>query len=266
MIYILADNTPSYKEANAQPTVIYRNLMAEGTITNSTLPTTAPRANAVSEGTFDYWLPASVPDTLQCTFGGAQTADGCLIAGHTLGSAGATVNVQYYNGSSWVTLVSATPTDNDPILLLWPARSATGWGIQITTAVAQISALMIGPRLGIPGGIVPGYTPQWASRVITKYPGVSRRGQYFGQRVERAGLSMSASFMPIEYSYALTTMAGFRKHYDDGKAFAWASAPSVFGEDCAYVWAPEGAVIRMPVLAGGQLVNLSIDMEGYAEP
>lgn len=265
MLYITTSTDPTYNANNAQPMVMHRNLLAEGTLASSTLPTTAPRANAVNESTFDYWQPTAAPDTLRVTYGSAQAADGAFFVNHTLGTAGATLTVQYYDGAAWQTQATLSPTSNDPFGFIWPSRSATGWGIQISGAVAQVGVAWIGPRVVIPGGVVPGYSPIWASREITKYSGVSRRGQWFGQRIERAGAKLSASFMPLDYSFALTTLSTFRTRYNNGNAFIWASAPSMFPEDVGYCWAPDGAVFRPTVLAGGSLVNLSLDFEAYCE-
>jgi hypothetical protein len=111
--------------------------------------------------------------------------------------------------------------------------------------------------------VQPEYTPVWSSLEIVKLGGTSRRGHFFGQRVERRGARMQPNFMPVTHSFALTTMKAFRNHYDEGRPFAWASAPSVFSEDVAYCRAPDGATVRTPILAGGQLVSLSLDLEAF---
>lgn len=266
MIYITANTAPAYAEANAQPMVMYRNLLAEGTLANIAAPAGAPRANAVTESTFDFWLADADPQVLQTTLAGAETADCAFFAAHSLGSTGATITVQYFDGSLWQTQAVATPADDQPFAMIWPARSATGWGVQISGGLAQIGVAWVGQRLVIPGGVLPDYAPVWASRVITKLSGASRRGQWFGQRTERTGAKLSASFMPIPHSFALNDLRAFRDHYNEGRAFVWAPAPGVFGEDVAYAWAPEGAVFAPRILAGGELVSLSLDMEAFAEP
>jgi hypothetical protein len=265
MLIVTSSTDPAYIEANAQPMVMYQNLLATATITNSTLPTTAPRANAVNESTFDYWQPTAVPDTLRMVAGASQAADGAFFAAHTLGTAGATLTVQYYDGATWQTQASYSPTSNKPFGFIWPSRSATAWGIQISGAVAQVGVVWIGPRLVIPGGVTPGYVPIWAARRIEKYAGVSRRGQFFGQRIERAGARLQPNFMDVPYSYALTTLSGFRDHYNEGKAFVWASAPGVFPDDAAYVWAPDDAMLESPIRAGGIWCGLSMSLEAYVE-
>lgn len=263
MLIITADSSSAYNEANAQPMVMFRNLLAEGTITDAALPAATPRANAATESTFDYWQPASVPETLRATLAGAEAADGAFFAAHTLGSEGATLTVQYFNGSTWVTQATYAPTSDDPFGFIWPSRSATGWGIQISGAVAQVGIAWIGPRLVIPGGVLPDYQPIWASRRIEKYAGVSRRGQFFGQRIQRAGARLTPSFMDVPYTFAQDTLADFRTHYNEGKAFVWASAPGVFPKDAAYCWATDDAFLQSPVRSGGDWCGLSMDMEAF---
>jgi len=254
----------AYNAANAQPMVGYRNLLAEGTLTNGLLPTGAPRADAVTESTAEYWLPATAPDTLRTTLGAAQNADFCFIGAHTLGTEGSTLTVQYFDGSTWQNIAAHSPSDDQPFMIVFPRRSAAGWGIQVSAAPAQVGVAFIGPRLIIPGGVQPDYQPIWATRRITKFPGTTRRGHFLGQRIERAGASVSASFMPIAHSFALTNMADFRNHFNDGRAFIWAPAPGIFTRDVAYCWAADDATFAPSILAGGDLVNLSLRMEAFA--
>lgn len=263
MLIVSASSSPAFAEANAQPMVMFRNLLAEGTIANANLPATAPRANAATESTFDFWQPATVPETLRATLGASQAADGAFFAAHNLGTAGATLTVQYFDGTTWQTQATYSPPDNDPFGFIWPTRSATGWGIQISGAVAQIGVAFIGPRLIIPGGVLPDYVPVWAAERVNRYAGVSRRGQFFGQRIEGRSAQLQPAFMDVPYSFALSDLAAFRDHYNDGKAFVWASAPGLFPDDAAYVWAAENAILRSPIRSGGDWCGLSFDLEAF---
>lgn len=264
-LIVTASTAPAYIEANAQPCVFYRNLLAVGTVANSGLPTATPRLNAYAGDTDTYWQPASVPDTLRATFGAAETADGAFFAAHTLGTAGATLTVQYFDGSVWQTQATYAPTTNQPFGFIWPARSATGWGLQISTAVAQIGVGWIGPRLVIPGGVKPDYEPIWAAREIVKAEGTTRRGHFQGQAIERAGARLNPSLMDVPIAFARDDMAAFRTVYNEGNPFIWASAPGVFPTDAAYCWAPSNARLGAPIRAGGQWCGLDMSFEAYVE-
>jgi hypothetical protein len=261
-VYIVADPAPSYAEANAQPMVAWDNLLARGTIASGTLPTGAPRLNAVDENTTDFWQPTGA-DTLRATMAGSEAADCAFFAAHTL--SGRVVKVQYFNGSIWVDQATVTPTDNDPFLIVFPTRSATGWGISVDGACI-IGVAWVGPRIVIPGGVVPGYTPVWAARSVKKWGGGSRRGHWLGQRVDMVTANLSPQFMPVPYAFAFTTLAAFRARYNEGRAFVWASAPSVFTEDCAYCWAEDGESLPAPISTGAIYTDLSMNVTAYCEP
>jgi hypothetical protein len=259
VITILAGSA-AYAELNAQPMVSFRNLLAEGTIADALLPSTAPRADAVTQDTSEFWGPTGAA-TLRCTLSSAQTASVCFIDGHTLGSNSRTLTLERFDGT-WQTITTFAPTDDAPFAIVFPDESRTGYGIGVDGA-CQIAVAWVGPRLVIPGGVVPDYTPIWAAERVEKFPGVTRRGNYRGQRVQRSGASLSAQFMPVTHSFALNDMAGFRKHYNEGDAFVWASAPAVFPRDLAYCWADQDATIGMSIRAGGGLVNLSMQMQAF---
>ncbi len=264
MIYIIPDAvTPAaYAELNAQPMVAWDNLLARGTITNSTLPTDAPRLDAVDENTTDFWGPTGA-DTLRATFAGAETADCAFFAAHNL--SGRVVKVQYYNGSTWVDEATVSPTNNDPFLIIFPARSATGWGVSVDGACA-IGVAWIGPRLVIPGGVVPGYEPVWAAREVQKLGGGTRKGHWLGQRVDMVTANLSPQFMQVPYAFAEDTLQSFRARYNDGRAFVWASAPGVFDRDCAYVWAKDGEYLPAKITAGALYTDLAFNVTAYCEP
>jgi hypothetical protein len=262
MISITAGSI-AFAESNTQPMVLYDNCLTRATIANNTLPATGPRSRAITGETFDYWNATATPDTLRGTFGTAETADCCFIAAHTL--SGVQVNVQRLVAATWTDTATFTPTSNNPFLMIFPAQSSTGWGIQVASP-RRVGVLMIGKRLVIPGGVVPGYSPVWASREIDRFPNVSMRGHFLGQRRRSAGASLSAQFMPISHDFALNSMRAFRDVYNDGDPFVWASAPSVFSEDVAYCWADKGAVFSPSILAGGQLCDLTLQMRAYCEP
>lgn len=268
MIHIVAPPAPSaaYSAANINPMVAYENLMAEGTLVDALLPTGGPRIDATTEDTDEFWLTSGTNTTCRTTLVSPKAADVCFVANHTLGSRGATFTLQYRSGGVWNTLWSFAPENDDPFMVVFPNRTADGWGVQVSTDATQIGVLWIGPRVVIPGGITPDYQPIWARHRVEKLPGVTRRGHFKGQRIERVGGSMEAVFMPVPHDFALVTMRGFRKHYNEGKAFVFASSPSRFAEDFAYCWATEDAAFSPFILAGGGLAQFTITAETYVEP
>lgn len=254
----------AYFEANAQPMLAWRNLMAEGTIASASLPATNPRANAATEDTASFW-GATGADTLSLSLASAEDADLCLIAAHELGSDGRSITLQYLVGATWTTIATVTPADNHPFMILFPRVSSDGYRVTLSGA-SVVGVVWIGPRVVIPGGVVPGYSEIWASREITKLGGGTRSGHWLGQRVERVTAQLAPTLMPVDYDFARDDLADFRTRYNEGRAFVWASAPAVFPYDVAYAWATDGAVFQPVPHAGGELCDLSLKMGAYCEP
>ena len=261
-IHIVADASPTYAENNAQPMVMWDNLLARGTLTDGALPADAPRLNAVDENTVDFWQP-TVAATLRTTLSGPEAADCAFFAAHTL--AGLTVKVQYHNGSTWVDLATVVPATNEPFLIVFPTTSATQWGVSVSGACI-VGVAWIGPRIVIPGGVTPGYTPVWAAREVRKWGGGTRRGHWLGQRVDMVTATLAPQFMQVPYDFAATTLKAFRARYNEGRAFVFAAAPSVFPDDCAYVWAEDGESLPAPISAGALYTDLSFNVTAYCEP
>lgn len=261
-IYIIADSSPVYAENNAQPMVMWDNLLARGTITNASSPADAPRLNAVDENTVDFWQPTGA-DTLRATMAGSEAADCAFFAAHTL--AGIQVKVQYFDGSVWQDQAVVTPATNEPFMIVFPTRSATGWGISVNGACI-VGVAWVGPRIVIPGGVLPGYEPVWAAREVRKWGGGTRRGHWLGQRVDAVTAQLSPQFLQVPYDFSATTLAAFRKRYNEGRAFVFASAPSIFVDDCAYVWAEDGESLPAPISAGALYTDLSFNVTSYCEP
>jgi hypothetical protein len=261
MIVNIAPNAdPAYAEANAQPMVSWRNLLREGTIADANLPTSAPRQNAVEEDTVSFWAP-NAGATFRSTLSAPATASVGFIAGRDI--AGKTFGFQFFNGTTWITLVSVTKTDNQPALVVFPDTTASGFGV-FTDDACEVSNLWIGPRIVIPGGVQPGYRTVKAARSVEKLPGRTNRGQWLGQRIGNITAELQANLMPLDRSFIDTQLADFRTRYTEGRAFLWAPAPGVY-DDAAYCWAESGTQFGDTPLAGGRLCDLTLTMRAYCE-
>lgn len=258
-VTIVSSSAPSYIEENAQPFVSWRNLLAEGTITDAALPTVGPRQNAVSVDTVSQWKPTGSA-TLRAAI--AETASIAFFARHTMGSNSRTLKIQY-DDAGWVDLVTITPTDDQPFGVIFPDRTPSGWGVEVSGA-CEIGVAWIGPRLVIPGGVVPDYTPLSGARRVDIQAGLGRTGGFLGQRRLGVSAELTAQLMPLERTFVDSDMAGFRSAYTEGKPFVWSPSPGVFDEIayCVNTAGQFGHSIR----AGGDLCNLTLNMAAYCEP
>lgn len=242
--------------------VSYVNNLTEKALQNPLLPAVNPRQNAVNPSTADFWQCTGADVLQTVTTGLSLPADVAFFAAHNL--SGKTVNIQRWNGSAWVTVASVVPSSNDPFMVVFPSVSATGWGISVSAA-SQIGIVWIGPRLVIPGGVSPGYTPVFLNRSVQKLGGGSRKKHFLNQRIEGVTAKVEATFTPQQFSFVNGSLLPFLKHFEGGQPFIWASAPSFFQRDCAYCWAEEEGKVEIDVLAGGDLCTMTMRMTAYAE-
>lgn len=249
--------------AAANPTVLFRNVFEQGTVTLISGGGTV--ANALDGNTYDFWTGTSAPMTARVDLGSAQTCDCLCIAAHNLGTRGASVEViTEAAGPSFTSRAVHTPTDDSAIMLIFPAASSAIWRVRVNTATASVGVLMLGQRLTLPGGIVGDYTPtNWAKRV-DMLGGTTLGGQFMGQRVIRRGGETVVSPGTMDRAWWETNGAAFQGHYDDGKPFFYAGAPSILPRDVAYCWRPEGADEMRPAIVARDLVALNFEASFYA--
>ena len=91
MIYI--DGTPTSDDT--LPMVLWDNQMSQGTLTASSSAADGPYTNAVTETTYDYWKPTSLPANLTVIQTSSITTSMVAIVGHNLGSTNSYIKVQY---------------------------------------------------------------------------------------------------------------------------------------------------------------------------
>lgn len=243
--------------------VAYRNVLAEGTLSASSETADGFAANALGPQTYDAWVPASLPATLAVTLPEAEECDCAAIIAHTLGSAGATVDVQYYDGANWVTTQSVTPDDDRDVLMIFGGQESNQWRIRITgTTPPAIGIAWIGPRMIIPDGVQAGYVPLNLALSVDLMPNVTRGGQFLGNRVEMVGSSTSISLALQERWWVQSEAAPFIAHYNAGNPFLWLSCPDLHPEDGHYVWRA-GDVLSGSYGAGSMLVEMSMSVAAY---
>lgn len=244
------------------PMILWRNVLAEGALAASSETFDGFAANALGPQTYDFWTPASVPATLAVTLAAAEECDACAIFGHTLGTAGATVEVQYFDGAIWQTVATATPANDEPLLFIFPAASSTQWRIRVTGAVASISIAMIGKRLVVPGGVQTGYVTLDMALQIEMIASSSVTGQFFASRVNRKGAQTSIALATQRRDWIEGDAEGFIAHFNAGGTFAWASAPELLTRDLGYC-RRAGGVLAATYDPGAIYGEVSLEVDAY---
>lgn len=246
--------------------VLHENYFEAGTLSWSSQDTDGQAANAVDDATWNFWTPTAVPATLQSDMGVATDADCCGITGHTMGSTGASIQVQYSsNGTTWTDATAVvSPLTDETIILFWPSVSARYWRIRMTGAVASIGVAKIGQRLAFPCAPVTSHVAIHHSHDVELMNNTSIGGQLLGNRVVRRGATADCNVGYVERDFAENQLIAFETDYNNGRAFFYASCPSVFPADMGYCWRPEGGdTMAVSWDEGDGLASVAFGMSVY---
>ena len=252
---------------NNSPMVLYQNILEDGVLTASSETVDGVKESAIDGLTSDYWTPSALPASLEVDLGVGTTCDCAFIEAHTLGTVGATINVEKWNGATWVQILSHTPTDDQAILFIFAPGTADQWRFTLTgTTPPSIGVAMIGKRLVFPQGILAGYKPIYNAREIDVLSGNSIGGHFMPTRIVRKGASGSVNFAPFDRLYVEGDFEEFNRHYDDVKPFVFASGPATFTKDVTFCRrAPNASTISPSHPNTGDLMNVTLNVEAYVE-
>jgi len=231
-----------------------------GAVSASSAAAGFPASAAANPLTYEFWKPTATPAWWRVDAGTAVTVDYVGIASHNL--AGSTVTVQRSdNNSTWVDVVSTTPTDNSPIMFLFAAVSARYWRVSVTGNSVAIGVINIGKVLEMQRACFAGINPIDLTRRTTIRPNVSEGGQWLGRSIIRQGSGTSVSFRHLTYDWY---RANFDPFVEQARSypffFAW--RPEGYANSVGYVWT-QGDIAPTTMGIKGFL-EVGIDMEGLS--
>ena len=225
-------------------------------------PATAPS----NELTYERWKPSALPAAWQIDFGAAKTINYCAIAAHLLYYK--VINVQSSTDAvNWVTRHSITPTDNAPIIVMFPSASAQYWRLSITagtnaaygSSIPTVGVIYFGDYLRFPWALEVGISPLFMSRNTVYATNASEGGNWLGRSVRRTSKSGSYTFKGMGrdwYKNNVDTMIRRAR----AKPFFFASSPLAMPWDVAYCWLTKDPV---PATQAGMLMEVTLTMEAH---
>lgn len=219
-------------------------------VTVSSEDVDGPKDAPLRPDTEEYWEPTSLPASWQVNLGSQASVDYVGIAGHTLGSTGCSVIAEVSTGAAgspandliWVTLGSASPTDDFPILFLDAANAnVRHLRLRITGSspafIPRIAVIYVGSMLTFERGvgIAGGFSPPNLSRETTMMETLSNNGNFLGQSYKRKGVRASMTVRGMTPSWYRSTFDPFVKHARRYPYFlAW--NPLDYSYDVVYGW------------------------------
>lgn len=212
----------SYSKPGAdQPLTHARIAHAGNWLTGGTIDATAVSDATIysaeaANNTFPYerYKPfANSPAVWEYNHGSEATCDYCVIAGHTMGTTGNEFRVQYFDDPSWVDLIPyTTPTDDQPIYVIFAPTTATRWRITLRNGtLPEIASIKFGTSLQLPRPIYSGHIPlNFARRTELKTP-LSETGVGLGRETRRLFYETEFPWDNIPYSWLDTNFEALQK-------------------------------------------------------
>jgi hypothetical protein len=253
---------------NAKPLILYDNRYLDGTPTATDTDTGFDVLNIRDLRTYTFWQAAAAGTkylTVDC--GEAQSADALAIVGHTLGTAEASIWVQY-SPDNWVHAYEAMseyqPPNDKAFLQPFTSVSARYWRVKITTASvkAKLAVCLLGERLTFEQYCSGAFDPDAQAPVAAA--NVSDTGNLLGVDISYHQRTVSAQFQRTTASWATGTfLPAWEAHLSLLKPFMWAWDIENHATEVYFVRIAPGSALAMPY--NGSRRTLTLSLQGVRE-
>lgn len=181
--------------------------------------------------TYEKWKPGALPATWEYDHGGTAQCDYCVIAAHTMGTSGNTLQVQYWNGSSWTGLIAASAiTTDEPIFVIFPPQTRQRWRIQVSNgSPPEIGVIKFGKAMQMERALYGGHTPIPFARQTILRSNYSETGESLGRTRQRTFLATVFAWQNLTAAWVRANWLPFQKAAE-AEPFVIAWRPATFGD------------------------------------
>ena len=245
------------------PMICYDNKATFSNITATYENDLFPATNMSNPSVVSRWESSSADEQyLISTFGSSSTVDYASIAGHNLGSSGALVSAEYFDGSSWIeaTTPQAVAT-NAPLILRFAEVQAQAVRIKIggTITTPTVAVFYAGLSLRMERSMFVGHSPinyKRSSNIIT---GMSENGQFIGRIKIGETNSTEVSIKNITGQFFRNSIEPFFQSAEESPFFfAW--RPYEFPDETSFAWMMQNG--RMQNQLPNGMVNIDFPIQG----
>jgi hypothetical protein len=209
-----------------------RNWRSGGTAVASTTASGFFANAPLNTLTYEKWKPTSATGSWEYNHGSAFECDYCCIGGHTLGTAGSTIAVQYWNGSAWVAVTPSTAVaDDSAIFAIFAPITAQRWRVNISagTSAPEVAVIKFGKALQMERPLYGGHSPIMLARQTVMKMNESETGEYLGMSKWRTYLQSSFAWQNLTAAWVRANWQTMQRAVETEPFFiAW--RPSSFGE------------------------------------
>ena len=241
--------------------------LAVSSVSVSSEEADAPGDAPLRPDTYEFWQAQSLPATWRVDLGTARDVDYVGIAGHTVGTKGASVVAEYStNDADWTEFVPGTAPGTDaPILFLGDSVFARYWrltvdGVDSPGDPPQIAVVHVGQVLAMQRMIYGGHVPITLARETVLKRAMSRGGRFLGQNIRRQGVMTDAAFRNLTPDWYRDNFDPFVKSARRFPFFfGW--RPALYPAEIAYAWAAND-IAPSNMGTGQGLMQVSFGMRG----
>jgi hypothetical protein len=255
----------TFKERDNWPRIGWRT--PQQTVTASSSVAGFGPALAVSGNTFDAWKPATVPAWLQVEFPSTRTISYAGIAAHTAGSSGATVNIQYWNGSAFVNFpgCGVAPTNNDPVFWLTKTVQTTRIRLTVADAVCEVGVFNTGRVTEFVNDRRATYLGSVGvdARVVEWQDNMSVTGEKLGRTKRSDGLSFAFAVPYLPETWAADEWPDLQEHCLDEDGLFLATRPSQYPNEVYYAWNEQPPTLERTYPNKTMSRTLAMQLRGY---
>lgn len=228
-----------------------------------------PATNMLMPQTYTSWRPLTVPATVNITLQLPSAApwNAFAVGAHTLGSSGATLQLQTFSFlSGWVTIFEATPEDDSAILFLTTSLPQS-CRIIVSNAICEIGVLMVGRALEFPRAAQ--FSPAQPISEAEQYRynvNMTDGGSWAGRTAVSQGLQFGVQINNLSEDFAESPeWRSFRDHCNKGAStFFIAPKPQSYPREVAYCMS--GEVVRAQRNRTNKEISRTLELNcmGYA--
>jgi len=211
------------------------NWLSGGTATANSTATGYYADAPTNTLTYERWKPATNPSAANIIWtydhGSSEEVDYCAIAAHTLGTNGCSIAVQYWNGSTWVAITSATAvTSDEPLMVIFEPRTGTQFRFILTTGSApEVGVVKFGSSMQMERPIYGGHAPIPMARQTILRSNYSETGEYLGRVKQRTYLATEYSWQNLTADWVRVNWPSFQLA-TEAEPFWIAWRPETFGD------------------------------------
>lgn len=216
----------------------------------------------LTQNTYERVTVPDASESYQFTFADTEI-DYIAIAGHSLGTKGATIEISYDLGAGGDTVIATlSPSDDRPILLTFDEVEADEINLLVTGGTgAEMAHIRAGKALVMERALYGGHSPINLSAKTEYQSNMSDTGQFLGRTITRKGTESS-------FSWRHLTPEWYRQYFQPFVDFAKTGAffiqwrPDQYPDEVSYCYTTKD--IQPSNMSGGiRLMEVSMTVRGH---